>query len=725
MIEIRKNSIFAQDIKIGDSTTSKDKRKSLAQKKENIQTSIMDKHKSIFHTSNSDKWYLSPTLKEIYKRTSQNGDIPQFHALSSKAYHDPMVESFSPSPGERERPGGGEEETEVISESRVGQKLTDLTIKRVLVLVFILIFCVPLFSSNYWFDPTLSYDIGLKIIHNYTETSRNFTPGFNDSTDQDLNTLCVSYINLNTLDDKVTYPLILLSTPINNSNCSYQSLEYINGNLRDEEKDLVQIDAYVAAINKKTFSVNNSIISIARTFYVCFLLGVFALFFSQDAQCLVLQPIERMIVKVNNIAKNPLASKYQQIIENKSRKNQEVMETTFIENAIVKIGTLLALGLGDAGAEIITSNIALMGDLVCITPGAKRFGVFGFCDIRNFTDATEVLQEDVMIFVNNIAEIVHTIVDRFQGSANKNIGDAFLLVWKFRVEDYQYIDNKLSQIFKDPTEIHLVKKEEPPPNPDSVVSCSNLCDLSLMSFLKILCKLNRKEKILKYRENSGLNARLTHYKVKMGFGLHLGWAIEGSIGSDFKIDASYLSPNVNLASRLEAATKQYGIPLLFSHTLFEFLSENMRKTCRKIDVVTVKGSKRPLGLYTVDLDFSKLPFKQESSKPPLEIREINALKKMAVGVGLANGTFKFEELFMYDKDLMFAYESLNIDFRQCFQLGVESYLRGEWKEAAEWLEKALCYKEEDGPCRTLIAFMEKFQFEKGEDWKGFRELVEK
>ena len=98
---------------------------------------------------------------------------------------------------------------------------------------------------------------------------------------------------------------------------------------------------------------------------------------------------------------------------------------------------------------------------------------------------------------------------------------------------------------------------------------------------------------------------------------------------------------------------------------------------------------------------------------------------MAVGVGLANGTFKFEELFMYDKDLMFAYESLNIDFRQCFQLGVESYLRGEWKEAAEWLEKALCYKEEDGPCRTLIAFMEKFQFEKGEDWKGFRELVEK
>jgi class 3 adenylate cyclase len=41
----------------------------------------------------------------------------------------------------------------------------------------------------------------------------------------------------------------------------------------------------------------------------------------------------------------------------------------------------------------------------------------------------------------------------------------------------------------------------------------------------------------------------------MGFGLHVGWAIEGAIGSFFKIDASYLSPNVNIASKLEGATK--------------------------------------------------------------------------------------------------------------------------------------------------------------------------
>jgi class 3 adenylate cyclase len=35
-----------------------------------------------------------------------------------------------------------------------------------------------------------------------------------------------------------------------------------------------------------------------------------------------------------------------------------------------------------------------------------------------------------MVFVNTIAQVVHKVIDIYQGSANKNIGDAFLLVWK-------------------------------------------------------------------------------------------------------------------------------------------------------------------------------------------------------------------------------------------------------------------------------------------------------
>ncbi len=60
------------------------------------------------------------------------------------------------------------------------------------------------------------------------------------------------------------------------------------------------------------------------------------------------------------------------------------------------------------------------------------YAIFGFCDIRNFTDCTEILKEEVLAFVNTIADIVHNEVAASLGSANKNIGDAFLLVWKLK-----------------------------------------------------------------------------------------------------------------------------------------------------------------------------------------------------------------------------------------------------------------------------------------------------
>ena len=142
-----------------------------------------------------------------------------------------------------------------------------------------------------------------------------------------------------------------------------------------------------------------------------------------------------------------------------------------------------------------------------------------------------------MLFVNEIGEIVHGLVDQFSGAANKNIGDAFLLVWKFPEDD----------VIREEEDEILLDLES-----DRVYQ---LADMSVVSFLKIMAGLKKSRKMIKYKENKGLNERLPNYSVKMGFGLHVGYAIEGAIGSFYKIDASYLSPNVNMASRLEAATK--------------------------------------------------------------------------------------------------------------------------------------------------------------------------
>mmetsp|Transcript_28745 Transcript_28745/g.43414 ORF Transcript_28745/g.43414 Transcript_28745/m.43414 type:complete len:171 (+) Transcript_28745:1820-2332(+) len=148
-----------------------------------------------------------------------------------------------------------------------------------------------------------------------------------------------------------------------------------------------------------------------------------------------------MIEKVRLIAQNPLIAASDELdkmgffgfkAEHEGpSKEQQKYETVVLEKAIVKIGHLLALGLGEAGGMIIGQNMTHGGDLDPIIPGNKEHAIFGFCILDNFLETTEALQTDIMAYVNRIAEIVHSCVDRYGGSTNKNIGEAFLCVWKF------------------------------------------------------------------------------------------------------------------------------------------------------------------------------------------------------------------------------------------------------------------------------------------------------
>ena len=54
-------------------------------------------------------------------------------------------------------------------------------------------------------------------------------------------------------------------------------------------------------------------------------------------------------------------------------------ETQTLEKAIVKIGSLLALGFGEAGAGIIGQNMTNGGDINPMMPGQKTYAIFGFC----------------------------------------------------------------------------------------------------------------------------------------------------------------------------------------------------------------------------------------------------------------------------------------------------------------------------------------------------------
>merc|ERR1719424_1745805 len=116
----------------------------------------------------------------------------------------------------------------------------------------------------------------------------------------------------------------------------------------------------------------------------------------------------------------------------------------------------------------------------------------------------------------------------------------------------------------------------------------------MMAFAKMLGAIHRAPVLAGYRSHPGLQQRLgTKTRVALSFGLHEGWAIEGAVGSEFKIDASYLSPNVSIASSVEAATKVYNVPILVSQSVVELGSISMGAKCRLIDRVILTGSALP------------------------------------------------------------------------------------------------------------------------------------
>ncbi len=298
--------------------------------------------------------------------------------------------------------------------------------------------------------------------------------------------------------------------------------------------------------------------------FIVALLATGAALFSKDANNLMIEPIERMVKIVKKLAHDPLANLAEHSTRERSGESEhssDQLETSLVEAALVKIGGLLQVGFGEAGAKIIAKNLAAGNAVNPMIPGSICKGIFGFCDIRNFTDATECLQDEVMVFVNVIADIVHMAVKRHGGSPNKNIGDAFLVVYK-------------------------AGDEVPTDNPAlEAQAYAELADGSLQAFLDVISEVNVNPVLLKIAQYPSIQARMPGYKTKMGFGLHYGWAIEGAIGSSLKVDASYLSPNVNIAARLESATKAYGVPLLISGNLVKLLTPKKKAICRKIDKV--------------------------------------------------------------------------------------------------------------------------------------------
>jgi len=480
----------------------------------------------------------------------------------------------------------------------------------------------------------------------------------------------------------------------------------------------------------RPFIRQESILGLATTFFVLVLLITGSLWFMNGSNKLLVHPLEAMMMRVKEIQQNPMnamkmsdeefkAEQREKVNRHLTRKyvmssffervmarccewpTQELMETSILEKTIIKLGGLLVLGFGEAGANIISHNLS-GGNTVgvdAMIPGELVHCIIGVARIRDFSAATEVLQSKIMTFVNQIAEIVHGVASEFHAAPNRNAGDVFLLIWR-DTEEADY-------------------------------STTRLAELSLLACAKMLAALHRSPVMATYRAHPGLQNRLgDNCQVTMSFGIHSGWAVEGAVGSEFKIDASYVSPNVTVAYSVEAATRAYRVSLMISQAVAEWCGPFFLSKLRRIDCVHVVGSRDPMELFCMDLDYRCVrveePEKSDeavvwNTRLRFKARQfLDGEKKSTL-----HGDYNPSEAFNCDKVIFAMRRRYTVDFFQLFNAGYQNYKEGEWEVASTMLSGTkACIGYEDGPSEALLQFMASHSLQAPKTWNGIREFAE-
>lgn len=373
---------------------------------------------------------------------------------------------------------------------------------------------------------------------------------------------------------------------------------------------------------------------------------------------------------------------------------------------------------GVAGADIISSNLASEeGGLTTYfnptVPGKAVYAVFAFVSIDKFQRHLHALRGDIMILINDIAAVLHEEVYRWgyedSGQCNKNLGNAFLMVYRIgsvsevmekreRAEAVIFSTENTAKSIRRRHQLGTVAQQQSPHHHQQQMNSyrssllqrklsrstvDNLdlstlpgmrafTDRALLGLLKTFAGIHREKKILDWNNDFRLGAGVGAMSITLNFGMDAGWAVEGAVGSAYKIDATYLSPHVNMASRMMSATKQYGVYILLSQSVHKLLSENAQDKLRHIDTVTVKGSSVQQKIFTYDAkprsDF--FLYSKTESQQDLESDRYSPA------------------IWNVDQDLLAMRSHISDEFMELFDRGRDEYLSGNWPLAVQLLKSA-------------------------------------
>ena len=193
--------------------------------------------------------------------------------------------------------------------------------------------------------------------------------------------------------------------------------------------------------------------------------------------------------------------------------------------------------------------------------GEEREMSILFSDVRGFTTISELYKDDpqglTSLMNSFLTPLTNAIIDH-KGTIDKYMGDAVMAFWNAPLHD----------------ELHEY----------------NACEAALEM-------LHRVDTLNRQREQQANENGQRFIPIKVGVGINTGRCVVGNMGSDLRFNYSVLGDPVNLASRLEGQSKNYGVPIIIGSKTASGLRDKF--AVLELDCITVKGKTEPESVYTV------------------------------------------------------------------------------------------------------------------------------
>ncbi|MBD2775961.1 GAF domain-containing protein [Iningainema tapete] len=174
-----------------------------------------------------------------------------------------------------------------------------------------------------------------------------------------------------------------------------------------------------------------------------------------------------------------------------------------------------------------------------------------FSDIRGYTTLTENLQaEEVVSMLNEYFESMVEAVFKYKGTLDKYIGDAIMAVYGSPLPLHEH------------------------------------------AWMAVQTSLEMRDRLQEFNARRHVDQKPI---INIGIGINSDTVISGNIGSSKRMEFTAIGDGVNLGSRLESVSKQYGCDII--------LSDNTYKPCqdsiwaRELDYIRVKGRNEPVAIY--------------------------------------------------------------------------------------------------------------------------------